>query len=125
MELASSLRDNIRNLEDQLLQPEVRRSRPALEAVLADDFTEFATDGAAYSKAQVMDALQSEAMYQRSLTDFHIVVLAENVVLATYRAIRRNEALNETVESLRSSIWTHRDGRWQLVFHQGTTRVAP
>ncbi len=125
MELALSLRDDIRKLEEQLLQSDVRRSRPALEALLADDFTEFASDGAAYSKAQVIDALQRKATYRRSLTDFHIVALAENVVLATYRATRRNETLNETVESLRSSIWTHRDGRWQLTFHQGTTRVAP
>jgi hypothetical protein len=125
MELAPSMRDHIQKLEEQLLQSEIRRSRPDLEALLADDFTEFATDGAAYGKAQVIDALQREAAYQRSLTDFHIVALAETVVLATYRATRRNEALNEIVESLRSSIWTHRDGRWQLVFHQGTTSVAP
>ena len=125
MELAPSLRDHIRKLEEQLLQSAVRRSRLALEALLADDFTEFATDGAAYSKAQVIDALQREATYRRSLTDFHIVALGENVVLATYRATRRNETFTETVESLRSSIWTHRDGRWQLAFHQGTTSVAP
>ena len=125
MEVTPSLRDHIRKLEEQLLQPEVRRSRPALEALLADDFSEFATDGAAYTRVQVIEALQREATYRRSLGDFHVVALAENVVLATYRASRRNEMSTETVESLRSSVWTYRDDRWQLAFHQGTTRVAP
>ena len=125
MEVTPLLRDHIRNLEEQLLQPDIRRSRPALEALLADDFSEFATDGAAYTKVQVIDALQREATYRRSLADFHVVALAENVVLATYRAIRRNETSTEIVESLRSSIWTYCDDRWQLAFHQGTTCVAP
>ena len=125
MEVVPSLRDHIRRLEEQLLQSEVRRSRPALEALLANDFTEFATDGVAYTKVQVIDALQREATSRRSLTDFHIVALADNIVLATYRAIRRNERSTETVESLRSSIWTYRDDRWQLAFHQGTTRGVP
>ena len=125
MELAQALREHIQKLEEQLLRPEVRRSRPALEALLADDITIFATDGAAYNKAQVIDALEREATYRRSLTDFHIVALAEDVVLATYRVTRRNDTSIESVDSLRSSIWTYRDGRWQLVFHQGTARVAP
>ena len=125
MEVTPLLRDHIRKLEEKLLQSEVRRSRPALEALLADDFTEFATDGTAYTKLQVIDALQREATYRRSLTDFHIMGLAENVMLATYRAFRRNETSTETVESLRSSIWTYRDDHWQLAFHQGTTCIAP
>jgi len=125
MNVSLSLPEAIRKLEEQLLQPDVRRSKPALDALLADEFTEFASDGVAYTKPQVIDALQREATYQRSLSAFHLTVLAENVVLATYHASRRGETSSETVESLRSSVWARRSGRWQLVFHQGTTRVAP
>jgi len=123
--LDHSLRDHIRQLEQQLLRPEVRRSRRSLDGLLADEFTEFASDGVAYSKEKVVEALEHEVVYRRSLTDFRVAVLAENVVLATYRVTRKNDALNESVVSLRSSVWTQREGRWQLLFHQGTTCAAP
>ena len=125
MEAAESLREHIRQLEERLLRPDVRRARETLAGLLASEFTEFASDGVAYSKDQVIEALEREAPYVRSLTDFRIVVLAETVVLATYCTNRQNVTLNDSVVSLRSSIWTLRDGRWQLLFHQGTTHAAP
>ncbi len=97
------LQDHIRKLEEQLLQADVRRSRRMLEKLLADEFIEFATDGAAYDKAQVIDALQREGPYRRSLSAFHISVLADDVLLVTYRATRQSATSNETVHSLRSS----------------------
>jgi hypothetical protein len=85
------LNEHIRQLEEQLLQPEIRGSKAALVALLADDFVEFASDGAAYTKAQVIDALQREVPYVRSLSDFHLVALGDEVALATYRSTRREE----------------------------------
>jgi hypothetical protein len=125
MDLDHSLCDHIRQLEQQLLQPEVRRSRHDLDGLLADEFTEFASDGVAYSKEEVVEALEPEVVYRRSLTDFPVAGLAENVVLATYRVTRQNDTLKESIVSLRSSIWTRREGRWQLLFHQGTTCATP
>jgi hypothetical protein len=125
MQVSKSLLEHIRELEERLLQPEVRRSRENLEELLTDDFAEFASDGAAYTKAQVIDALQSELPSQRSLIDFRLVALAEDVVLSTYRSTRRGDALREPVESLRSSIWKRRNARWQMIFHQGTRSEAP
>jgi hypothetical protein len=125
MELAASLREHLRELEERLLRPDVRRSRQGLDELLSDQFVEFASDGVAYDKGQVIDALTRETPCRRSLSDFQIVPLAENVILATYRASRRDVASNAIVDSLRSSIWMQRDGRWQLLFHQGTARPAP
>lgn len=125
MDLAGSVREHLRELEERLLQPDVRRSRQALDDLLSDEFIEFASDGLAYDKGQVIDALARETSCRRSLTDFQIVPLAENVILATYRASRQDVASNAIVDSLRSSIWMQRDGRWQLLFHQGTARAAP
>jgi hypothetical protein len=119
-----SINDHIRQLEEQLLRPEVRASRAALSRLLADEFVEFASDGGVYTKVQVIDALQREVAYSRSLTDFHLWALADHVVLVTYRAVRRDQSSSEIVESLRSSVWTHREDQWQLLFHQGT-RAAP
>ena len=124
MSAEPSVADHIRQLEEKLLQADVRRSQPALEELLADEFVECASDGASYNKAQVIAALQREVTYHRSLTNFHVVALADNVVLATYHSTRRDETTYEIVESLRSSVWAHRNNKWRLVFHQGT-RVAP
>ena len=124
MSAVPPLNEHIRQLEEQLLQPESRRSKSVLGALLADDFVEFAVDGAAYSKAQVIEALQREVRYVRSLSDFHLVVLSEKVALATYRSARREERSGKVVESLRSSVWVQRSAGWQLLFHQGT-HVAP
>ena len=108
-----------------MLRPEVRRSRQFLDELLADEFVEFASDGVAYGKAQVIDALQLEPSLHRSLAEFHLVVLAEGIVLSTYRSSKRLDASDAVVESLRSSIWKEHDGRWQMIFHQGTSCVAP
>lgn len=123
MNALSSLDDRIRQLEEQLLRPEVRRSPVALGSLLADEFVEFATDGNTYTKTQVIAALQREVAHVWSVSDFRLVILGDDVVLATYRAAKRHEPSDEVVESLRSSVWTRRNNEWQLLFHQGT-RVA-
>ena len=125
MEPTCALRDHIRELEERLLQPDARRSRPDLDRMLASEFVEFASDGTAYDRERVIEALQHETPFRRGLTDFQVTVIAENVLLATYRASRQSGESGEVVESLRSSIWKLRDDRWQLVFHQGTLLAAP
>ena len=119
MKSPQSLQERILELEEQLLRPEVRRSSQTLEALLGDEFIEFASDGTAYDKARVIAALQAESLYQRSITEFRLVALAENLVHATYRITKRGDTITGSLAvSLRSSIWNERDGRWQLIFHQ-------
>ena len=125
MKSPRSLPEHIRELEERLLRPDVRRSSQALDKLLGDEFIEFASDGTAYDKARVIDALQAESLCRRSITEFRLVALSEEVVHATYRIAKRGDTSQEPTVSLRSSIWRERDGRWQLVFHQGTICVAP
>jgi len=120
-----SLPDQIRELEERLLRLEVRGSRQTLDELLGQEFIEFASDGTAYDKTQVIDALQTESPHQRSITEFHLVALAEDVAHATYRITKRGGTSKESTVSLRSSIWKERGGRWQLIFHQGTICAAP
>lgn len=110
----------LRRLEERLLQPDVRKSASAVADLLADDFIEFGSSGVIFNKRQIIDALQRESPLQLSLTDFRALVLTSDVVLVTYRAIRHDFTENETISSLRSSIWKLIEGRWQIVFHQGT-----
>ena len=55
--------------------------------------------------------------------DCALRALAQNVLLLTYRSVRKRGSAVELHPS-RSSIRKLIDGRWKMVFHQGT-RVDP
>jgi glyoxylase I family protein len=111
-------------LESALLDPEVRGSPERVDALLAEDFVEFASSGVAYDKARILELLRDEALADdpvlRSLAHFEAVELAEGVALTRYRLLRRASPHEAPTQSLRSSLWRRNDGRWQMVFHQGT-----
>jgi hypothetical protein len=115
MELAQHLRE----LEEQLLTPSVRKDAEAVSALLAEDFREYGSSGHVYWKAEILDALQEEPPVQLTLHDFHAVQLAESVVHVTYCSSREVDG-QRAVHVRRSSLWVLRDGRWQILFHQGT-----
>ena len=111
----------IRALEEKLLQPGVRRSAAELDALLADDFREFGSSGRTYRKREVVELLPVEDEQRFEVDDFQARTLAPGLVLATYRVVRHAVAARgEPHHSLRSSIWKHESGRWQMIFHQGT-----
>lgn len=118
--------EEVRTLEEQLLQPEFRRDRAAVAAVLAEEFVEFGSSGRVYDKQQILDLLQTEAPVRAVLTDFQARLLTPGTALVTYRAIRPHASpapdgkIEIRAASLRSSVWVRRDGRWQMIFHQGT-----
>jgi hypothetical protein len=109
-----------RQVEERLLHPEVRSSSDELSRLLADDFIEFGSSGAIYNKQQIIGLLAREQMMERSIADFSVRALADDVVLLTYRSTMRDPATAEEWHSLRSSIWKLHDARWQMIFHQGT-----
>ena len=101
-----ALRDTVRVLEEQLLEPRVRGDRASLERLLADGFVEFGASGCVFDREAVITALASE-----SATEFAV---------HEFRATARTPARGTERVSLRSSLWVHRSERWQLLFHQGT-----
>jgi len=108
------------NLEQALLDPSVRRDSNRVLALLAEGFVEFGASGRAWTRGQIVDLLATEAYEPPSIEDFSCRVIAPGAALATYRAVRGNPAAGSATATLRSSIWIHEDGRWQMVFHQGT-----
>jgi len=112
------LDEHLKTLEETLLRPEVRTSAESLSELLADDFVEFGSSGRVWTKPDIIEALQDETSARLSMSEFTVKLLAENVALATYRAAKFTD--RGSVKSLRCSIWTLREGRWQIVFHQGT-----
>ena len=104
-------------LERVLLDPEVRRNRSKVEALLAKDFREFGASGRQWGREEILDLLETEEQQPGcAIEEFSLRLLTESVALVTYRAVRA-EAGGMT---LRSSIWEKKAGQWQMLFHQGT-----
>ncbi len=114
--------EHLRALEEQLLQPATRKSPAAIASLLADDFCEFGSSGRIYTMPEIITELAAESPCSFSLVDFACRLLAPEIALVTYRTTRTQQSNSKEISSssLRSSIWIHRDGRWQLLFHQGT-----
>ncbi|MBW4522055.1 MAG: DUF4440 domain-containing protein [Scytolyngbya sp. HA4215-MV1] len=113
----------LRELEEQLLHPELRKSGESVAALLADEFFEFGSSGQVYDKQQAIHTLQNEpqeGVVCQSLLDFQTCVLAAGVVLVTYRVVQYQSSSEIPIYSLRSSIWKLIDNHWKMVFHQGT-----
>ncbi|MGA7158439.1 MAG: DUF4440 domain-containing protein [Acidobacteriaceae bacterium] len=111
--------ETLRALEASLLTDAVRKDAARVAELLADDFCEFGRSGQVYSKAEVLELLRDEVEMQMAMTEFACRVVAEDVALVTYRSHRAVQGA-EAISALRSSLWVRRDGRWQIVFHQGT-----
>ena len=85
----------------------------ALTALIADDFFEFGASGKTWTAPDVRKTLTNEAPRDVPMEDFAVVRIATGVALVTYRS-------RDPRHARRSSIWVRRQGRWQMVFHQGT-----
>jgi hypothetical protein len=112
--------DEVIALELRLLEPEFRRDRTAVAALLGDDFVEYGSSGRVFNKAQILDLVTNEASQRADATDFEARFLAADVCVVTYRSFRSDEPPPTGGSVRRSSIWVRRDGRWQVIFHQGT-----
>jgi hypothetical protein len=119
MQNQKELTETIRLLEEKLLEPATRHSTTGLLELLADDFIEFGRLGNVYNKHGVISRIQKEETARMTLSDFKIVILAADIVLATYRATK-TEVDGQQSYSLRSSIWRKNGDKWQMFFHQGT-----
>ena len=116
---SDTLLDELRVLEERLLMPLDESAIDERALLMADDFSEIGSSGKCYNKAQALQAMQQQQPgYQTSLSDFQLRSLAPGVVLLTYRVHR--QTINESVHSLRSSIWKRDNGQWRILFHQGT-----
>ena len=120
MDEESSVEKILQDLELTLLRPGVRKSDRATE-LLAEEFIEFGSSGRVFAKVQIVAALRSEDPVRITASGFKVKRLAPHVALVIYRAVRHSDPV---VHSLRSSIWEERQGRWQMVFHQGTLTTS-
>lgn len=119
--MTDELKEKIHGLEEQLLQPEVRRDPGQLSELIADDFIEYGRSGKVYRKKDVMELLPAAPGIEMEMEEYHARTLSPQVVLLSYRLTSHEEESSEGSRSERSSIWRLTDGRWQIVFHKGTS----
>src|SRR5260370_366534 len=85
--------DLIRSLEEELFKQTVRGSPEAVSMLLADNFIEFGRSGGVYRKDEVVRNLAAETHEmnapKRTATDFELTSLSDDVVLLSYRSVRR------------------------------------
>ncbi len=115
--------EDLRALEESLHRPEIRRSREALEDLLADRFGEFGASGTVYRRdvmigllLQEDDSADNDELHS---DDYALTPISADAALLTYRTWCRQADGSER-HVLRSSIWKHDGRRWQMLFHQGT-----
>jgi hypothetical protein len=123
MQNQKEITETIRLLEEKLLEPTTRHSVNDLNGLLADGFTEFGRSGRVFDKQAVIGRIQKDETDRMNLSDFKVVILAPDTILATYRAIK-TEPGGQKSYSLRSSIWRRAGDKWQMFFHQGTAAAA-
>jgi hypothetical protein len=116
--------ETLRELEASLLTSAVRKNAMRVAELLADAFCEFGRSGTIYSKAEVLKLLADEEEIHVEMKEFVCRMISAEVALVTYRSERAVQG-EEMIAALRSSLWARRDGRWQMVFHQGTPLNTP
>ena len=116
----SELINQIRDLEMELLHSDTRKSAQRLNDLLADDFFEIGASGTRYTKDDVIRLLPEEPADRHAMYDFRATEIAPDIILAIFSEEKESFARGERVASMRSSIWKKRNGRWQMLFHQGT-----
>ena len=110
----AQLQEHLHALEERLLHPDRESDRAELTTLLAPEFKEFCTSGRIFNIGQLSHALLTTTPRAATMSHFYVTPLSENSALATYHITTSNST------SHHSSIWVQRDGRWQMLFHQGT-----
>ena len=109
--------DRLRRLEESLWLEDTRFDREYMDAILAPDFFEFGASGRVWARAEALGVEAVEIGADLPLEGFAVNFLDPDLALITYRS--RVPSRSPPLSN-RSSLWRRADGRWQLVFHQGS-----
>jgi len=113
----TALTAELRALEDSILDPAMRADPVRMRALLAPGFMEFGASGRVFDRDGIIAVLAAEpTRVARQARGFKVRLIAPGAALTTWRVQR-----DDGIETLRSSVWQQQaDGRWLMVFHQGT-----
>jgi len=112
------IRKELVSKEEQLLKNSVRNDAAKIAELVDDNCIEFTASGkqSNYKPGELFGNVDGE-LYIVS-DSAKLIHLSENCRLLLYVAAKVNK--NTRVKSIHSSIWKKVNGRWKMVFHQGT-----
>lgn len=73
--------EKIKQLEETLINPQIRKSKEDLEKILAENFIEFSSSGIIFNKTEIIQALIEETDTLYKIHDFKTQQLSESIVL--------------------------------------------
>jgi hypothetical protein len=125
MDLTPKTPPKLQAVLDELMQrepifhrPEFGTTRAELEKMVDREFREVGASGRRYSRAFVLDTLESRVRQPVEDTwetqDFHCLEVAPNNYLVTYTLLQ-----GERVTRL-ATIWRRSTKGWKILYHQGT-----
>ncbi|PYI68955.1 DUF4440 domain-containing protein [Arthrobacter livingstonensis] len=106
--------ETVVELERELLDPAVRADPLRAGELLHPDFEEIGASGRRWSRQEILAMFSDGEAAEASLEVLALNRLDAATALLTYRSVAPRGS------ALRSSIWQHENGRWQVRFHQGT-----
>jgi len=121
-----SLLELLRQQEQALHEPGVRKDPAALFRLLHPQFLEIGRSGRRYDLQQMLSLLLSDepdgapTPPRIHAQDFELQVLAPDLALLLYRSAHIDAQDQVHRHSRRSSLWQHVGQVWQMRFHQGT-----
>ena len=116
-----NLTQQILALEEKLLHTDMQKDPSMLDELLAESFEEIGSTGIATSRQAVVDWLMNKNISDRwLLTNFRIIELTADIVLAIYHAQKVVDSHIAVNVSSRSSIWKRHGNQWKMVFHQAS-----
>ena len=115
-----TIKHQLIEIEQLLIQPATRLSAELLNRYLADDFYEIGASGRCFGKADVLERLPTETPPVITQQNFNCRVLADGLAQLTYRATIQRQGDDTVAYSIRSSIYRFNGENWQMIFHQGT-----
>ncbi|WP_077490794.1 ribonuclease HI family protein [Sinomonas mesophila] len=101
-------------LEQELLDPEVRADYGQLAYLLHPDYSEVGASGRLWGREELIEELVDGPELQVRFELVDAAAVGPDVVQLVYRTVGVQGS------ALRSSLWQRTDGRWRLRFHQGT-----
>ena len=105
----------IQSLEIELTKEGTWKNKLRLSELLSDSFEEVGKTGKCYNKSDILNMIPSQEYQSIDLSNFKYVQLSVDTVLIKYISV------GNSIRVKRSSIWVKSSGKWQILYHQGTT----
>ncbi len=111
--------DLMKSLELSFFDFSIRHSFDKLDELVVDDFIEYGRSGKIFNKQEIIGLLLNSEAPGVKLENFKIKILSGDLLLVNYLSIIGNHK-KQAERTLRTSIWKLHEGKWKIIFHQGT-----